>query len=294
MRTRLLNALVTGVLLMVAACDSQQVAQTDLTVLRIGVLPDQNPKALKERYDPLFEHLSSTLKVSYEFVPSKSYGDLLEQFVAGRMDLAFFGGLTFLKAQAASGAMPIVMRDVDKRFTSYFIVRANDPATSIKDYRNRNFCFGSHLSTSGHLMPRKFLAERGIIPEEFFAEVCHTGAHDRTVFGVRDGLADIGVANSQVVKSMLADGRLSENDVRILWETPPFPDYVWAVRATLGSAWRQRVRDAFLGLSPGNERDARILARIGAEAFLPASTADFDPLQEVAKTVGVLKLDGGA
>jgi len=244
MSIRPLYAFVMGALLMIAACDSEQVAQTEMTVLRIGVLPDQNREALERRYNPLFGHLSRALKTSHEFVLTENYNELLEKFIAGRVDLAYFGGLTFLKARATSGAVPLVMRDVDKRFASYFIVRADDPATSIEDHKGGRFCFGSRLSTSGHLMPRKFLVERGVVPEDFFAKVCHTGAHDKTAYRVRDGLADLGVVNALVLKSMLADGRLSKFDVRVLWETPPYPDYVWAVRATLGPEARQRIRDA--------------------------------------------------
>lgn len=288
MRARVFAALFAGVLPFCAACDSEEMDRSEITVLRIGVLPDQTAEVLRERYTPLFEHLARELDIPYEFVASRTYAELVERFVSGRVDLAYFGGFTFLKAEAAGAAVPLVMRDVDAKFTSYFLVRADSPATEITDFKGKVFSFGSRLSTSGHLMPRQFLLERGVQPEDFFGEVRYSGAHDTTAYDVRDGRADLGVANTHVIRSMFADGRLDRDDVRVLWQTPPYPDYVWAIRSTIGPALRRRIRDAFLDLSAGGEGHARILGRMSAGAFLPASAEDFRPLREITESIGLL------
>jgi phosphonate transport system substrate-binding protein len=288
MMSRPFFALLTGVLLFIAACDSEPTGQLEISVLRVGIVPDESLEVLQPRYVPMFEYLARVLEIPYEYVPSETYDDLVTQFVAGRIDLAYFGGLTFLRAEAAGKAVPIVMRDVDKKFTSYFLVRADDPAIDITDFKGKKFCFGSRLSTSGHLMPRNFLIKRGIKAEEFFGDVCYSGAHDRTANKVRDGHADLGVANAQVILSMFAEGRLSPKDLRVLWQTPPYPNYVWAVRADLAPETRQRIRDAFLDLSPGDDDGARLLTRLRAGAFLPASPADYAPLRKIAEAIGLL------
>ena len=95
---------------------------------------------------------------------------------------------------------------------------------------------------------------------------------------VRDGLADIGAVNSVVVDAMLRDGRLRPDDIRILWKSPPFADYVWAVRSEFSEATTNRLRNSFLALSHRNLPHAEILNRLGAQMFLPASIEDFDQL----------------
>jgi phosphonate transport system substrate-binding protein len=288
MRARVLAALLALVFPFIAACDSEDTARRALDVLRVGVLPDQNAEALQQRYAPLFEHLSGELDIPYEFVASETYETLVEQFAAGRIDLAYFGGLTFLKAHEAGRAEPLVMRDVDAKFISCFLVRTNSPATDVSDFQGKVFSFGSALSTSGHLMPRHFLLQRGIRPEDLFAEVRYSGAHDATAFDVRDGRADLGVANSRVIRSMFADGRLSRDDVRILWETPPYPDYVWAVQPGFDGTLKRRIRDAFLKLSPVDDNHERILRGMSAGAFLPAGIDDFKALRAIAEQVPLL------
>lgn len=80
---------------------------------------------------------------------------------------------------------------------------------------------------------------------------------------------------------MLRDGRLTSGRLRVVWETPPYADYVWALRSGFDPAFTRRLRDAFLGLSPADDADALILDRMGAGGFLPASVDDFADLRDV-------------
>ena len=45
---------------------------------------------------------------------------------------------------------------------------------------------------------------------------------------------------------MLNDGRLAPGELRIVEETPPYADYVWAVRTNTSEDLVARLRDAFL------------------------------------------------
>lgn len=271
------------------ACHSTEVPnQTTPATLRIGVLPDQNSKQLQARYASLLNYLSEELGVPCELVVPADYSGLAELFHAGEVDLAHFGGFTFVQARLQSNAVPLVMRDVDTRFTSYFLVRGDNPARTLSEFQGKSFSFGSELSTSGHLMPRYFLQEQNINPETFFAEVRYSGAHDLTALWVKDGVVDLGVASFMIVDQMRASGRLAQGDVRVLWETPPYPGYVWALRPGFSKATEIKIRDAFLALLPENEMQAKILESIGAGHFLPASISDFSELQTVLAELALL------
>ena len=76
--------------------------------------------------------------------------------------------------------------------------------------------------------------------------------------------------------------------MRVLWETPPYADYVWAARPELDPALRDRLRNAFLMLSSDEPQQARILNRLEANAFLPTSVSDFDRLRSIAISMGLL------
>ena len=187
---------------------------------RLGLLPSESKDQILKRYTPLKNYLSKKLGRQCEIKIPDSYDELLKLSSSGEVDLSFLGGFTFVQSNLQCGMKPLVMRDVDTRFTSFFLVRTDDPAKSLSDLRGRSLSFGSKLSTSGHLMPRHFLTEKMIVPEEFFREIRYSGAHDQTAYWVRDGEADAGVANSSIIRTMYEDGRLKKSEVRVLWETP--------------------------------------------------------------------------
>jgi phosphonate transport system substrate-binding protein len=249
------------------------------------VLPDERPEALRQRYEPLIAFLSRELDQEVRLIVPEDYGQLVTRFGSGDLDLAYFGGATYVAAAEKHGALPLVIRDIDVEFTSYFLARAERPESAVADFDGMVFAFGSELSTSGHLMPRFFLQEQDIAPETFFGKVRYSGAHDTTVAWVRDGLADLGAVNAEIVEAMLRDGRLAPGVLRIVWETPPYANYVWALRPGLREAYTNRLRDAFLSLSPIDEAAAEILQRMGAGGFLPAAPDEFARLREVMSTL---------
>ena len=276
-----IRALVPAVTAVVLACAEGELREPIPTTLRVQVIPDQSEAVLRSRYAPLLAYLKTKTGLDCELTVPASYAEALDVFARRAVDLAYFGGVTFVRAHRIAGATPFVMRAQDLRFTTVFLVRAGEPARSLEELHNRRIAFGSRLSTSGHWMPRQFLMNWNMKPETFFSEVHYTGAHDATADWVRDGKVDVGAANAQVVTRMLQDGRLKPGEVRILRESPPYADYVWAVQPGLHPELRARLRDAFLALSLENTADAEVLKKLDATYFLPARLEDFQDLTTI-------------
>lgn len=262
---------------------------TDTEILRIGVLPDEEKENLRERYKPLLDHLSTRTDINCQLVVPDSYAELVQLFSDNKIDLAHFGGLTFIQVNTFYDAQPLVMRDIDTHFTSFFLAKKNQNDFSF--FENKIFSFGSKLSTSGHLMPRHFLqTEQQIDPENYFSNIIFSGAHDKTAYLVRDGKVDLGVANSEVIRQMFNDGRLQENDLHIIWETPPYANYVWVANKHLNEKTKTQLLDAFLELDLNTPHHKTILKSLGARIFLPASVKDFSLLKKKAQDLNLLEM----
>lgn len=255
----------------------------------VAVLPDQSKDALLARHMPLLEYLESTTSYDFELVIPLDYADLLDQFDAGDIDLAWFGGLTFTRAERQSQAIPLAFRDIDSQFTSCYMSRSDETGTRIGDFAESDFSFGPYLSTSGHLMPRYFLEREGIIPERFFSSTRHSSAHDQTARWVSDGTVTVGVANCVIVQSMFDTGLLSDDDIRIFETTPPYSDYVWAVNSSMDKQTRKMLLDALLALDATLPQHRSILRLQGANAYLPAASGNFVLVRTAAQQLG---LDG--
>lgn len=286
-----------AVLLLLAAglyylLQSESRNYTGLSTLKVGILPDESIEQLQARFSPLLDYLAAETGLEFRFVESSDYDELVGLFIEDKVDLAYFGGYTFVQSYVLHGAVPLVMRGIDTRFTSYFLVAGDNSAQSLEDFRGKSFSFGNRLSTSGHMMPRHFMQQnQKIVPEKFFGEVGYSGAHDKTAFLVRDGDFDLGVANAAIIRSMLRDGRLHENDLNIIRETPPYADYVWAVQAWLPEEVKIQLRDAFLALDINDDHEGKILRGMDARVFLPAGIGDFEALIQIAQSMQLLPGD---
>ncbi len=251
------------------------------STVRVGITPGERKEILQDKYKRLLEYLSEETGLRYELLIPETYQELSDMFHDAKIDLVHFGGYTFVKAYNNDHAFPLVMRDVDIQFTSYFITKFEHHGKSISDFKDKVFSFGSMLSTSGHLMPRFFVNEKNIMPETFFSRTLYSGAHDKTASWVHNGTADLGVANAKTIDSLFENGYLDKDDIYIVWETPPYADYVWAVQPSMGKSTRIKIRDAFLNLSLENENHKLILDDLEACYFFPAGINDFTEIESV-------------
>ena len=259
------------------------------STVRMGVLPDQSEERVRQRYLPLIDYLEARTPLTIEFVPSSGYQDLREKFAVGEIDIANFGGLTFTQAEARYDAEPLVMRDTDIAFASCYIVRGEDPRTSIAEFTGDTFSFGPRLSTSGHLMPRHFMSIDGVIPEEIFASVVHADSHDQTAERVREGEVALGVVNCVILEALMREGRLAPGEIRVLVTTPTYGNYVWAVQQDMPQDVRIALRDAFLDLDARVPEERALLRSLGANGYLPAGSGDFDDVRMAASALGLIQ-----
>lgn len=219
-------------------------------VLKVSAIPDEAPTELLRKFKPLGAYLEQELGMKVEFVPVADYAAVVEALAADRIDMAWLGGFTFVQARLKTGnAVPLVQREQDAEFTSKFIT--SDPAVkSLQDLKGKTFAFGSVSSTSGSLMPRYFMLQDGIKPEDFFSRVAYSGAHDATAAWVQAGKADAGVLNASVWQKLVDAGKVDTDKVKVFATTPTYYDYNWIVRGNLDADLQAKIKAAFLALDP--------------------------------------------
>ena len=257
--------------------------------IRVSFLPDTNKEQIDKRNKPLLQYITEKTGTQFQIIYADSYTDIYEKFINKEIDLAYFGGYTYVKAHKTSHAEPLIFRDVDERFHSIVLINNNHPAKKLSDLKNTSFTFGAKLSTSGHLMPRYFFSLSNINPESFFSKLSYSGSHQKTALMVQNNEVTAGVANAEIIQRMFKDSSLNKQKVRILWTSPPFPDYVWAIQPNVPNKTKNKIREAFLSLDKNNSEHAKILKNIGAQYFLSATHENFTVLEDTIKKLNLLK-----
>lgn len=280
------GAALTLTLSLLAACQVQE--STAPAVLRFSAIPDQKPEQVQRQHEAIIGEVCALAKLQCLLQPAASYNDLVEQFGNGGVDVAFLGGVTFAQARHRHGAMPLAMRDIDTHFTSVVVIKEKDPARSLSDLRGYAFAFGNPSSTSGHFMARYMLEQAGIEPDRFFSSIVFSGNHNATLRMVSEGKAGAGAVNGSVAYRALTAGDPDAKGLRVLWQSPPYTDYVWAARKDLPAEVRQRLTDAFLAINPTLPAHREALERQGGTGFVPARETDFDAVTSVLRRLGKL------
>ena len=260
------------------------------TVFKVTAVPDESPTELARKAGPLMKYLEHKLGVKVEFTPVSDYSAAVEALANKQVDLAWFGGFTFVQASVRSGgkAVPLVQREEDEKFRSVFI--SSDPAIKgLADLKGKTLSFGSQSSTSGHLMPRSFLLQANIDPDKDLKRVAYSGAHDATIAAVAAGKVDAGALNISVWDKFVADKKVDTRKVFVIFTTPPYFDYNWTVHADMPAAQREKLTQAFLDLNKNTAEGKEILELQRATRFVPTKAENYKGIEAAARSAGLLK-----
>jgi phosphonate transport system substrate-binding protein len=271
---------------MLLACVAAQAQQ----VLRVTAIPDESPTELARKAAPLMKYLEGRIGMKVEYTPVSDYAAAVEALANKQVDLAWFGGFTFVQAQQRSGGkvIPLVQREEDEKFRSVFIT--TDPTIkSLANLKGRTFTFGSQSSTSGHLMPRSFLLSANIDPDRDFKRVAYSGAHDATVAAVAAGKVDAGALNISVWDKLVAEKKVDAAKVHVFYTTPPYHDYNWTVHADMPAALREKLTKAFLDLDASTPQGKEILELQRATRFVPTRVENYKGIETAARSAELIK-----
>jgi phosphonate transport system substrate-binding protein len=262
----------------------------------ISAIPDQDVSVLNRQFGAMAKYLSEATGLRVEYVPMVDYASLITAFERGDIQLGWFGGLTGVQAQAAvPGTEAIAQRPRDAEFHSKFIVREGlNDVTELVDLAGLSFTFGSESSTSGHLMPRFFLKEAGIDPEQDFRGLPnYSGSHDKTIALVEAGAFDAGALNEAVWDARVRDGEVDTTKVREFFTTPAYYDYHWAIRPDVdeiyGAGAKEAVSAAILGMDASDPEQQALLDLAQTDRYIPTENANYDTIRAVAEELGILR-----
>ena len=257
-------------------------------------IPDQDETALRERFDKVADYLESQLAVDVRYVPVKSYAAAVTAFRNNQVQLAWFGGLSGVRArEAVPGSRAIAQGIEDTQFRTFFIAHDSAGLEPSDDFpagiEGKTFTFGSKGSTSGRLMPEYYIREHfGRAPREVFERVGFSGSHSRTAALVASGTYQVGALNFQVWKEAVEQGRVDTDAVEVIWKTPAYADYQWTIRGDVderfGDGFADRVREALLSME-----DPELLDSFPRSGFIEAENGDYDSIRETAKKLDLVE-----
>jgi phosphonate transport system substrate-binding protein len=261
-----------------------QAADPDPETLKVALLPDENASELIKRNKPLKDYLEKSLNKKIELVVTTDYSSMIEAMRFGRLDLAYFGPLSYVLAKSKSDIEPFaaMVKGGKPTYRSVVIANTNSGVNSYKDIKGKKVAYWDRASTSSHLIPKTMLADAGMLAERDYA-AHFVGTHDAVAINVANGNADVGGLSEDIWGYLNDRKMIDPSKVKVLGYSKGYPQFPWTMRSNLRPELKQKIRQAFVDL-----KDPVVLKNFKADGFTEITDKEYDVIRDMAT---ILKLD---
>lgn len=281
---KLFVSLLTALLIAIGLPSLANAAEKNPDTLKVALLPDENASELIKRNQPLQDYLEKALDKNVELIVTTDYSSMIEAMRFGRIDLAYFGPLSYVMAKSKSDIEPFAAMVVDGKptYRSVIIANAESGISEYADIKGRKVAYGDRASTTSHLIPKRILLEEAGLKAGDDYEQHFVGSHDSVAINVANGNADAGGLSEVIFGHVTERGLVDPKKVKVLGYSEEYPQYPWAMRSDLDPELKQRIRDSFLNLD-----DQEVLKNFKAESFAPISDSDYDVIRQMGSMLGL-------
>jgi len=203
---------------------------------------------------------------------------------AGRADIAWYGGKTYIKAaeiaDAEAFAAGVRPGEKDAGYYAYFVVKKDSNIKKFADIKGKILSLNSIGSTSGDLIPQVELAKinLSITNKNDFKNVFYAGSHDACLLAVLNNKSDVCGMSSRNFEARLADNTFKMEQIRIIHKSDRVPPPPLAYSKKIPLKDRKKIKEAVL--------EAHKYGEIGGYGgkmshYISVKDSDYDVLRNV-------------
>ena len=252
-------------------------------VLRVAILPDENASELIKQNKKLQLYLEGRLDKKIELVVTTDYSSMIEAMRFGRLELAYFGALSYVmaKQKAEIECFAAQMKKGSIMYHGVIIANSDSGINTISDIKGKHMSYGDPASTSSHLIPRAHLLTNANLDIDDYIPH-YLGAHDAVAMNVQNGNSDAGGLSKKIFEHLVEREMVSLDKVKVITVSDPFPNYPWTMQSSLNPELKEKIKTAFYELD-----DPEITKPLKADGFLPVTDTDYDIVRDTRTLLGM-------
>ena len=220
------------------------------------------------------------------------YNAAVEAMRAGRADIAWYGGKTYIKAaeiaDAEAFAAGVRPGEKDAGYYTYFVVKKDSKIKKFSDIKGKVLSLNSIGSTSGDLIPQVELVKINLSTtnENDFDNVFYAGSHDACLLAVLNNKSDVCGMSSRNFEARLADNTFKKEDVRIIHKSDRVPPPPLAFSKRIPLEDRNKIKKAVLESHQHGE-----IGGYGGKMshYISVKDSDYDVLRDVVALLQKIK-----
>lgn len=274
----------------------------ELTELEFGIISTESQDNQKPKWEPFIAAMSEALGRDVKASYATDYAGVIEAMGAGKLQMAWFGGKSYIEAAERSDAEAFaqtVNSDGTKGYYAYLITNKDNPILKdidvkagngdqyvVKNASNLTFAFNDPNSTSGFLVPSYYVfAKNNVNPDQAFKELVFAGSHEATALAVANNQVDVATNNSESMVEIEKNDPTAFENIQVIWTSPEIPSDPIAYRKDLPDCLKTEIKDFFYGY-----KDAAILGPLEWEGFDKADDATWNTVRELELGKSILEV----
>ncbi len=258
-------------------------AQAEIKKFNMVFVP-ASEKGDESDYTGLIKIVEDITGFEINTIKVTDYNSAVEAMRAGRADIAWYGGKTYIKAaeiaDAEAFAAGVRFGEKDAGYYAYFVVKNDSKIKKFSDVKGKVLSLNSIGSTSGDLIPQVELAKINLSTtnEDDFKNVFYAGSHDACLLAVLNNKSDVCGMSSRNFEARLADNTFTKEQVRIIHKSDRVPPPPLAYSKRISVEDRKKIKNAVL--------EAHKHGKIGGYGgemshYISVKDSDYDVLRNV-------------
>ena len=277
----------------------------DIAEIDFGIISTESQENLQELWEPFLAQMSEEMGRPVNGFYATDYAGVIEAMGAGKIQIAWYGGKSYIEAAKRSGAEAFaqtVASDGSKGYYAHLITNKANPIVGnidietgdgdqyvIDNAADLTFAFNDPNSTSGFLVPSYYVfAQNGVNPQDAFSELIFAGSHEATAQAVANDQVDVATNNSESMARLQETDAEAFEQVQVIWTSPLIPGDPIAYKSDIPECLKAEFQDFFYNID-----DEAVLGPLDWSGFDPAGDTDWNPIREleIAKQMEEVKND---
>ena len=230
--------------------------------LRVALAPTVESALLRADLEPLRIYLERELDRPVKWLTPPTYDDAANLLVEGDVPFANLTAYLYVKNKTLHPELELIAvkeHAASSGSEGVLVVIADSLLQKAEDLRGMRFCFTNTSSATGYLLPRAYIREAGMNPDEDLGRQRMSGNHIEVLRDLDAGLCDVGCTFMDIYARADEVG-VDASRLRMLDVTGWTPHDAFVSGPAATPSERMRLRQALLDFDPQVEFG---VARIG-------------------------------
>lgn len=264
--------------------------------IRFLLTPSVDAEKIATSADELTEFLHKETGLYFKATFPTSFIAVVEAFGNNKADFACMNTFSYVLAHKKYGveaALRIVRRNGELTYKGQFITLNDSGIDSLNDISGKKIAYVDAASTSGYILPKAILSEKGIKPsEEVFGM-----RHDNVVTMIYQKQVDVGATyysppDPKTGEVLDARARVKSqypdvfSRVKIIGFTQEIPNDPWVFRKDFPQDVQKEICAALLKFQSTPKGKKALFETNSAEGLAPVSDHDYDVLRTMIVRFG--------